>query len=186
MEIWRDETTIERENPGCDTPKKLLKYWLWKIRGKILKVEEKSWKDEMAKKPKLCRYQRIKHTLEFEKYLLEPNRTRRKLTALRIGAFPLRIEVGRWRREPVEQRICLKCMSGQLENESHFLAECVAYQQPRDTLFARIREISLNIWKPERYSKERNWELIMDGTNIHFCRAVMEFMAAALRIRDRL
>ena len=80
MEIWLDETTIERENPGFDTPKKLLKYWLWKILedcGKILKVEEKSWKDD-GEEPKLCRYQRIKHTLEFEKYLLEHAARKRK------------------------------------------------------------------------------------------------------------
>ena len=47
--------------------------------------------------------------------------------------FPLRIEVGRWRREPVEERICLKCVSGQLENETHFMFECAAYERPRES-----------------------------------------------------
>ena len=188
LDIWNDEAKVNRVDPVYNTPKKVLDYWIWVIRHKMLKVEEKAWKQERAKKPKLCRYERIKHNLELEKYLhLEVNaRTRRHLTALRIGAFPLRIEVGRWKREPVEERICLQCVSGQLENESHFLAECEAYQRPREILFTRIREISNNLWKPERYSKERNWELIMDGTNIRFCRATMDFVTAALEIRNRL
>ncbi len=122
LDLWNDETSIYKLDPVHDTPQKVLNYWVWRIHNAVLRVEEKAWKEEMARKPKLVRYQRIKHSLELEKYLhINTNaRARRNFTALRIGAFPLRIEVGRWRGEPVEERLCLMCMSGQLENRISF------------------------------------------------------------------
>ena len=69
----------------------------------------------------------------------------RKLTAkLRLGMLHLRVETGRFSRprlEP-EERICLTCNNGQVEDESHFLLHCVTYQEYRQRLFGFIPNIA--------------------------------------------
>ncbi len=41
-----------------------------------------------------------------------------------IVILPLHIETGRFRDERIDERVCLLCNSGEVENEIHFL--CVA------------------------------------------------------------
>ena len=46
------------------------------------------------------------------------------LTAFRTGSNKLRIETERWKKkqkEKEEERICMSCMNGKIENEKHFL-----------------------------------------------------------------
>src|SRR5690242_13512726 len=80
---------------------------------------------------------------------------------LRIGSYPLRIETGRWVGEFLEERLCFKCMSGQVEDEKHFLIDCKAYKVPRRILFARIREISRDIWNLFACPREMVWFCLM-------------------------
>ena len=56
----------------------------------------------------------------------------------------LRVETGRFSRprlEP-EERICLTCNNGQVEDESHFLLHCDTYQEYRQRLFGFIPNIA--------------------------------------------
>ena len=52
---------------------------------------------------------------------------------LRTGAHHLAIETGRWSRPsvPREDRKCLYCDAGVVEDELHFLFECQAYEHIR-------------------------------------------------------
>ena len=60
------------------------------------------------------------------------------MTRLRGGTNELRIETGRYpitnrdRRLEVEERRCLICMSGEIEDESHFVVDCAFYDDLRE------------------------------------------------------
>ena len=44
-------------------------------------------------------------------------------------------------RVPPEQRLCLLCNSGDIEDETHFLLSCNVYDQARQMLFEHIPDI---------------------------------------------
>ena len=81
-------------------------------------------KDANKTQPKLRTYRTIKHKLEFEPYLNHDNTyARETMTRLRGGTNELRIETGRYpntnkdRRLDEDERRCLLCMSGEVEDE---------------------------------------------------------------------
>jgi hypothetical protein len=183
--LWDDETmimTIPEDYTG-----EIKEYWWHTIWMNIQSVETKKWKEEIAKKPKLHYYQRIKEELEMENYLLEEkNAYHRKLfTLFRVGAYPLRIETGRWSQEEKEYRFCLKCMNGEVEDEPHFLFKCEAYDVPRRELYKSLKKERLG-WKPEQTREEKNWSLLMTGKKMSICRAIIQFMKTAINIRNQL
>ena len=65
------------------------------------------------------------------------------LTKLRIGVFPINIELGRYKKIPLEERRCPACPDD-VETEIHFLLHCGLYKEKRETLF-RIVEQKTNI-----------------------------------------
>ena len=82
------------------------------------------WKERMQQKPKLRTYIQLKTELRFEAYLKTRDREAREvMTRLRGGTNELRIETGRYpitnRDRPLEvnERRCLICMSGEIEDE---------------------------------------------------------------------
>ena len=58
---------------------------------------------------------------------------------LRSGTLPLAIEVGRFRGLPEEERLCLLCDLGVIEDEFHFIFHCPLYNDLRCILFERIQ-----------------------------------------------
>ena len=72
-------------------------------------------------------------------------RLRRRLTQLRGGTNELRIEEERWRREKLEERVCLMCGNGR----NAFMLECEAYGELREKMFNDMYEITegrYNMW----------------------------------------
>ena len=57
---------------------------------------------------------------------------------MRNGTFPLNIELGRYRGLPVQERICRSCDLDKVEDEYHFLCECVKYETERRELYRKI------------------------------------------------
>ena len=53
----------------------------------------------------------------------------------RAGAGKLRIETGRWRREP---RTCQICVQNSIEDEAHFMLYCPMYHTERTNMFNEI------------------------------------------------
>ena len=70
---------------------------------------------------------------------------RSKLSRLRLGLVPIRIETGRMAREPVNERVCPMCQEGKIENIEHWLFECSAYDQNRNALISKIGLNNLNL-----------------------------------------
>ena len=131
----------------------------------IQRVEEEEWKAEIARQPKLRTYSSFKTKLELEPYLLldKCKKGRYLFTALRTGSNKLRIETGRWKRpkEPEKERVCMACMSGDIENERHFFLRCstsfeIAY-------FGRLiwRQ---GVWRLKALSPESQWRILIGGT----------------------
>ena len=70
------------------------------------------------------------------------------MSRFRLGVLKLRLETARyvWPKVPPEQRLCLLCNNGEVEDESHFLLACNRYDQARQILFEHIPDFdSFNI-----------------------------------------
>ena len=86
--------------------------WVSQVKAVIKDREQKLWRWEVEQKQKLRWYAKLKTELKSELYLEHDNPlSRRLLTMLRGGTNRLRIETGRWKKIPVEQRICQICLS---------------------------------------------------------------------------
>ena len=69
---------------------------------------------------------------------------RGKIAQLRSGVHCLRVETGRYDRDSREdksKRICKLCLEG-VEDELHFLHDCLVYSRKREELFDRLYKIS--------------------------------------------
>ena len=101
------------------------------IDGKLLNLENIKedlfdfmhvhWSNNIGFKPKLRNYTKFKHDINVEDYLVKSTRSQRSLLAqLRIGILPLQIEVGRYYRKQLNERLCLICSDNVIEDECHF------------------------------------------------------------------
>ena len=108
-------------------------------------IDVDNW-DMNRYKDKLRYYNMYKCTREKEDYLsFNITRYQRSLMAqFRLGILPLEIEVGRFRDIPLCNRICRMCNANVVEDEIHFLCECVSYAEHRSVLFANAIETNPN------------------------------------------
>ena len=98
------------------------------------------WATEIWLKPKLRTYVLIKDTYSPEPYVyLNLTRSQRSVCAqIRSGTLPLAIETGRFYGTPEEDRLCLLCDLGEVENEIHFVFHCPMYDDLRHDLFEKV------------------------------------------------
>jgi hypothetical protein len=195
--LWKDETLVtslegvEREDVSING---IRKYWTQVIQKEIQKEEEREWREMMAKKEKLRSYITIKDKLTIEPYLLsEKNKQGRWLvTSVRTGANQLRIETGRWTKPKtkIEERLCMECMNGELEDEKHFILDCEMYDDLRERMFEQIRQKSEEKWKLEEESREVRWQVLMRGSEDNYCEeiweCVKEFVRKAMKRREKI
>ncbi len=60
------------------------------------------------------------------------------MAQFRIGILPLHIERGRFKDIRMDERVCLLCNSGEVENVLHFLFVCTTYSNYRQTLYSIV------------------------------------------------
>ncbi len=96
----------------------------------------RDWEHNCSTKPKLRTYVTFKDKLEVASHVNcnMPKYDRSLISQLRLGILPLRIETGRFSNLDEEERTCLVCNSGEIENEKHFLFECDFYLSERNRL----------------------------------------------------
>ena len=90
---------------------------------------------------KLRTYCKIKEHFRYEDYLDDLKVCERRLvTKLRISAHNFRIETGRHTRPitPLEDRKCIQCTSGDIEDEFHVIINCPRYAEKRLQIFKNI------------------------------------------------
>ncbi len=115
--------------------------WNELVRERIHEREQKKWRKNCLLKPKLRTYVKIKNALRTEPYLTVYHRRGiPELAKLRGGTNRLRIEQGRYRKEPLETRICEYCDSNEIEDEKHFLLKCKLYNDLREKMWNKIEE----------------------------------------------
>ena len=79
-------------------------------------------------------FKEFKNVFEFSMYLDNVPKTYRiAFTKLRLSSHPLRIETGRYGNDRINQnqRYCLICGSGDIEDEYHFVCICKPYETIR-------------------------------------------------------
>lgn len=76
-----------------------------------------------------CQFKKLFKLENYLSYIKNPN-MRKILTKLRISCHDLRIETGRHtkpHKTPIDQRTCMMCDSGAVEDEYHFITSCTLY-----------------------------------------------------------
>ena len=71
-------------------------------------------------------------------FTLLDRRFRTMISKLRCGTLPLAIETGRYRSIPRDQRLCRSCESGAVEDELHFIFDCIKYEDIRRNILNDI------------------------------------------------
>jgi len=162
--------------------------WQERVREAIQKKEEEEWRVEMIGKEKLRNYRKIKDTLTLETYLTEETNKKGRylLTNLRTGTNRLRIELGRRVRpvEPVQDRLCMSCMNGEVEDEKHFLINCQVYQDLREDMYIEIGNVSQGKWKLKDKEGEEVWKLLLGGTKDSFQTQIFEKVKKLVKEAD--
>ena len=95
---------------------------------------------------KLRNYKCFKTTLGLEPYLfqLKNQKMVTTLSRFRLSSHPLEIELGRHAQPKIpvhkELRVCRVCTQNQVEDEMHFLLQCLSYCERKETLFNQIEK----------------------------------------------
>ena len=92
------------------------------VNQRILELATVKWQDDIVSKPKLRTYIKFKDALNPVNYPMSIiNRHKRALTAqLRMRILSIKIETGRFRNMPLDERICELCRINEIEDEEHF------------------------------------------------------------------
>ena len=105
----------------------------------ILNYNER-WQLGVTLKPKLRTYITFKDKFDTEEYtkFCVSRRKRSLLAQFRMGVLPLAIETGRFKSVPLEERLCLLCNTGVIEDEIHFLCICNFYHRIRKVMYDNV------------------------------------------------
>ena len=116
---------------------------------------KEKWCSDIWYKPKLRTYCLIKDTYSVEPYVkYNLSRRQRSLCAqIRSGTLPLALETGRFNSIPEEERNCLFCELGEIENELHFLFYCPKYDGIREVFINKMCLIYDDFLELDDYEK---------------------------------
>ncbi|MCU7800554.1 MAG: reverse transcriptase family protein [gamma proteobacterium symbiont of Lucinoma myriamae] len=92
---------------------------------------------------KLRTYRKLKSDYKLENYLLSSDNTRQEITTfakLRLSSHKLQVEEGRYKKIPLQQRICQLCNTD-IEDECHFVLNCVKLDRIRNIFFNELCNI---------------------------------------------
>ena len=109
-----------------------------------------AWSEDVQniqRNPILRTYCKIKQEFGMETYLelIKNHKYRTAMAQLRTSSHALAIEYGRYTRPKtkLEDRCCLFCTHA-LEDEKHFLVECIVNKTERDILFSKVERLFQN------------------------------------------
>ena len=111
-----------------------------------MSIHTDQWKINVNLKPKLHIYANIKQSYKRENYChVNMKRSQRALIAkLRLGILPIRVETGRYNSIKREERLCLVCNNGDVEDEQHDMFYCKVHSEIRLCLLDKARETEPN------------------------------------------
>ena len=146
---------------GVENPKKVLQ----ELKETLAQKEEEQLMKEINSMPKLRSYKEVKLNAGTEGYIKSnlDKYSRSLISKLRIGTLPINIELGRYSKQPIEDRTCHHCRN-KVETEKHFLLECPLYEEERQKLF-RLFQNKNNIDLKE-VTPEESFYLLLNVNNI--------------------
>ena len=133
------------------------------------------WFASIGNSSKLLLYKEIKSHFGYESYLdnIVTKKYRSILTKIRLTAHNLKIETGRYARNPIErrERLCVFCDENLVEDEYHFVIECNAY--------AAIRAKYIKKYYTAKKSMFKFIELFQSPKNtiLNLCKYLIEAFA---------
>ena len=138
------------------------------------------WDIGRYKSQKLRYYNLYKYDKSPEEYLyFNISKYQRSLFAqFRCGILPLEIEVGRYRDIPLENRLCQVCKTDIIEDEIHFLCQCMKYAEIRKVLYNQAENVDLHF-----HSKDDIDKYVFLMSNIQ--KPVIRFIYNAILIRTK-
>lgn len=149
--VWINSLYIKEKIPGLE---KYLSYNSSTFKQhckKIIKDRYILWWKKNAsvysKNGKLRCYLLFKCNFGLENYLsiVRCFEHRKNITKLRISAHKLKIEVGRYQGTLLQNRVCHRCNTGEIDDEIHYLFKCVKFTQEKAELNEQITLIYQNI-----------------------------------------
>ena len=153
-----------------------------------LEIESKKLMEDMSNMPKLRTYRKLKMNPGTENYVkLNISRQQRSTMAkFRNGTFPINIETGRHKQQPLEERVCHHCNI--LEDEMHYLLHCPLYSRNRRDLYQQFEDI-LNI-NPQDLEDAEIFFLLLNITKMvkpttTFIQEAYEVRKNSLQIKQR-
>ena len=138
------------------------------------------WHVAVENSPVLISYNYFKNNFEYESYLdILPYSLRCTLSRLRLSSHSLRIQTGRYAQNRLarNERICLYCDSGDIEDEFHFICIC--------RRFENLRKQCLKKYYINRPSMFKFTEL-MKCNSKNVLRNLSKYVKEALSIRHSL
>jgi hypothetical protein len=133
------EVNLEDEN--------ITKSWLMAFKNELSTSDQIAWYNDLFNDKncingnKLRLYRTHKTRLNPETYVTNPHVTRYErsvMSKLRSGSLPLAVETGRYTKKPLCDRICTLCSSHNIENEIHFVIDCLFYEDLRYTMMNEL------------------------------------------------
>ena len=123
------------------------------------------------------------------------------MVKLRGGTNRVRIEKERYRKEKVEERICVFCEKKETEDEKHFMLRCSAYtaqrekmweeyetitQVRRDSLDSEDKQLAALIGDAHQPEEEEDKESERTKVYTNIVNRVMIYITSAMRKRRRM
>ena len=116
------------------------------LKMSLLHKDQANWKSTCLPLQKLRTFNKFKDFTSDSPHIFKPLSfmQRKTLSKFRLGLLHLRIETARFIRPrvPPEERLCLICNNGEVEDECHFLLVCNKFEQLRQVLFSRIPDLN--------------------------------------------
>lgn len=109
------------------------------VKDKMVTQFTDQWLIDVRAMPKLRTYQQLCPNFNSSEYCkVLPRGLRSAVARMRAGVFPIALETGRWRGQPVDERLCPVCSDSVVEDEHHFLCDCPGYNSLRENYFSGL------------------------------------------------
>ena len=175
-------------HPGVKTADIAGKY----VKQKIQSNFDLFWKDEISSKKldeqgtdhnKLRLYSTLKNSFTREPYIDNAiSRNQRCwLSRIRSSSSRLGVELGRYRNIPINSRTCSYCLSGEIDDEKHFILSCPLFDMKRACFYGKMSSISPNFGK---LLPDEKLKFILCPTSEILSKVVNKFIRIMFNARD--
>ena len=150
----------------------------------LLARDQAAWQSKCPTLPKLRTFLKFKDFHSDSPHIYKPLSfmQRKRISQFRLGTLNLRIETGRYVRPrlPPEERFCLICNNGDVEDEIHFLLNCQRYEQARQNLYTHIVDINSFM---ELSNEEKLIKLLNDASLV---KQTAKFITSSFDLRSTI